>query len=188
MSPNARLHNAYTWYGGVMGTNPVGRWVKLEYIAKWSSGSDGMIQIYENGRKVLGYRGRTDAAPGTTRVEAIGGFARPYGRPDNWRYFADMYLDTTFSRVMLGNASTLEDSTKREVQSPTKWSDSSITLSVNLGIFNEGETAYVYVVDSNGNVNEKGYPIRVGGSGGGPAPDPDPTAPKAPTSLRVVGP
>jgi hypothetical protein len=186
LKPNKRLNNGYTWYGGI-GTNPVGRWVKHEIIAKWSPGSDGMVTVYDNGKKVLEYRGRTDAASGTSRVEAIGGFARPYGRPNNWRYFADMYVDTTLARVMLGNASTLEGSTKREVQIPTQWSGSSITLSVNLGTFKEGETAYVYVVDADGNANEDGYPIRVGGGGG--APQTDPTAPpKAPTSLRVVGP
>ncbi|MPZ18416.1 MAG: hypothetical protein GEV06_10955 [Luteitalea sp.] len=188
LGPNPRLKDNHTWFGAE-GTNPVGRWAKHEIIAKWSAGSDGMLVIYDNGKKVLEYQGRTDGAPGTKRVEAIGGFGRPYGKPNNWRYFADLYFDTTLARVMLGNASSLERSTKREVQIATQWADSSITLSVNLGVFNQGETAYLYVVDSDGNVNEEGYPIKVGGSGGGdPGPGPDPTTPKAPVGLRVVGP
>ncbi|MPY87963.1 MAG: hypothetical protein GEU99_08585 [Luteitalea sp.] len=185
LRPNERLNTGpHSWYGGVLGTNPVGRWVKHEVIAKWSPGEDGMVLIYDNGKMVIEYHGRTDAAPGTTRVEAIGGFARPYGNPNNWRYFADIYVDTTFARVMLGNASTLEKSTKREVQIPAKWADSSITVSVNLGTFGQGETVYLYVVDSNGNVNAEGHPVRVGGG----SPGPEPTVPRAPTGLRIVGP
>src|SRR5207248_10898297 len=58
-------------------------------------------------------------------------------------------------------------STIREVQIPTAWSGSSISLTVNLGKFQTGQTAYLYVVDSNGQANSAGVPITVGSGGGG---------------------
>lgn len=183
LKPNHRLKSRHTWFGGVIGTNPVGRWVKHEVEAKFTPNDDGFVRIYDNGMKVLDYKGRTDAAPGTTRVEAIGGFGRPHGQPNNWRYFADLYMDTSLARVVLGNRSTLDVSTVREIQIPSAWGDGSIKITVNLGTFKSGDTAYLYVVDSQGRANAKGYPIRVGGGGGS---HPDPATPPAPTGLRIV--
>jgi hypothetical protein len=171
------LSPAMTWGSGC--TNPMsGQWVKVELMIRWSKSSDGFVQVYENGRRVINYTGRTDGASGTTRTEGIGGFAR-MRNTNNWRYYTDIYLDTTLSHVIIGNASTLSASTKREVQIPTSWSNNSITLKVNLGAFSAGQTAYLYVFDSNGNANSQGYPVVIGGGG-------TTTAPTAPKNLRIV--
>jgi len=41
----------------------------------------------------------------------------------------------------------------------TLWSDTEITATLRQGSFANGEQAYLYVFDANGNVNSDGYPI-----------------------------
>lgn len=82
-------------------------------------------------------------------------------------YMDDFYLDDTWARVIIGNASTLAASTTREVQIPSAWSSTSITATVNRGSFGPSASAYLYVVDSNNVVNTTGYAITFGSGGGG---------------------
>ncbi len=80
----------------------------------------------------------------------------------------DLYVDDTWARVIIGNASTLATSTTtREVQIPSAWSANSITVTVNRGAFGASANAYLYVVDSNNAVNATGYAITFGAGGGG---------------------
>ncbi len=72
----------------------------------------------------------------------------------------DVYVDNTRARVEIGNASTWGACTSRVIQVPTTWSSDSIRLTVNQASFGQGETAYLYVVDENGNVNENGFEIK----------------------------
>lgn len=79
----------------------------------------------------------------------------------------DLYFDDTWAHVIIGNASTLAASTTtREVQIPSAWSDTSITVTVNRGAFGASASAYLFVVDSN-NVVSSGYAITFGAGGGG---------------------
>jgi hypothetical protein len=94
--------------------------------------------------------------------------------------YDDIYIDNTWSRVMIGNASTFDACTHREIQIPTAWSSSQITVKGQTGTIVSGATAYLYVVDSSGNVNASGYPITIGGS------TITSQAPSAPTSLRIL--
>lgn len=82
-------------------------------------------------------------------------------------YFDDLYVDNTWARVIIGNASTLAASTTREVQIPSAWADTSITVTVNRGNFASNGSAYLYVVDANNTVNATGYSITFGAGGGG---------------------
>jgi hypothetical protein len=162
------------WWNGAV--NPMsGSWTKVEMELKYTSGTDGYIRLWENGVLKINYAGPTDKLAGSTRTEGIGGYARNYNQPNNWRYFADVYLDYSRARVILGNAATFAASTVREVQIPSSWSSSSITVGVNLGKFAAGQTAYVYVVDSNGVVNANGRAVTIGSSA--PPPPSDTTAP-----------
>jgi hypothetical protein len=165
---------------GAQGTHPMGgTWTKVEHVLRVSAGTDGRLQVIDNGVTKVNYTGVTDNAGGTTRSVAVGGYAR--GRHvNNWRYFTDIYLDTSWARVILGNSSSFNTSTRREMQVPLSWSSTGITISTNLGAFADNSTAYLYVVDANGNVNAAGHPIVLGSSGTTPAPS-------APTNLRIVG-
>ena len=171
------MGRASTFWGGA-GTHPMGgTWAKVEHILRISAGSDGRIQIVDNGVTRVDYSGVTDTSAGTTRTVTVGGYAR--GRnSNNWRYFTDIYLDTSWARVILGNAPTFSASTRRELQIPTAWSSSSISVTANLGAFSEGQTAYLYVVDANGSVNAAGFPVVLGTAAAAP--------PAAPKNLRVV--
>jgi hypothetical protein len=167
--------NSHWWDEAV---NPMaGAWSKVELEYKITPNNDGYIKLWENGALRIDYAGPTDKYIGNTRSDGIGGYVRMYGEPTNWRYFADAYLDYSRSRILLGNASTLAASTIREVQIPSAWGDTALTLTTNLGQFTTG-TAYLYVIDSVGAVNASGYPVTIGGA-------PDTTPPAAPSGLGV---
>ncbi len=83
-------------------------------------------------------------------------------------YYDNVYIDSTRSRVEIGNAANWDECTLREVQIPTAWSNSSITLTANTNSFSNG-TAWVYVVDADGKVSP-GLPITIASSSGQSAP------------------
>jgi hypothetical protein len=76
-------------------------------------------------------------------------------------YVDNVYVDNTRARVEIGDNAVFTDCTRKDPQIPSVWSDGSITAQVNLGSFKEGETAYVYVVDKDGNASQ-GYPVTIG--------------------------
>jgi len=90
-------------------------------------------------------------------------------------YYDDVYFDTSWQRVEIGDNATWADCTHREIQVPTAWSSSSITATVNQGSFKNGDSAYLFVVDGDGNVSN-GYPITIGGN----------APPSPPSGLQVV--
>lgn len=77
------------------------------------------------------------------------------------RYFDDIYIDNTWSRVMLCNDDDYDEATICEPQIPSEWSTSSITVKANLGALT-GETAYLFVFDSDNNANSTGYEVTLG--------------------------
>ncbi len=123
----------------------------------------------------IDYAGPTDKYPGTQRTEGLGGYARMYNQPNNWRYWADVYLDYSRARVVLANNADINKATIIEPQIPSSWSNTSIGITVNLGKFTAGQTAYLFVYDPSGVPNSTGLPITVGGSSG--------TSPPSPPSL-----
>jgi hypothetical protein len=68
-----------------------------------------------------------------------------------------------------------------EIQPPTNWSNNSISLTLNKGSFNSGDTTYLYVVDSDGNANSDGQQIILGASQ-----ETDTTPPNPPTGVEVI--
>lgn len=81
---------------------------------------------------------------GTTSIPAYG-------------YFDDLYIATTQARVEIGNAADWNACTQREIQIPQSWTDGQIEISLNKGAFKDA-TAYIFVVDSNGEVSS-GKPV-----------------------------
>ena len=92
-------------------------------------------------------------------------------------FFDDFFFNTTQARIEIGNMSTWDASTHREIQIPSAWSDQSISFSFNQGSFADGETVYLYVVDANGNFNNTGYPITIGSLNQEIPPTEEPTPP-----------
>jgi len=79
---------------------------------------------------------------------------------DWYQYFDDAYVDNTWARVEICNESIWNESIRKhcEIQIPIAWSDNSITITANQGSFQDGDTAYLFVVDENGTASI-GYPI-----------------------------
>jgi hypothetical protein len=172
MNPDMAGHNAW-WAGAV---NPMGgTWSKVEIAIKVTDQTDGYVTQWENGHLVLNYQGPTDryGSPNIRSI-GIGGYARMQV-PSNWRYFADAYIDTSLARVVLANKPVLSQATIIENQIPSAWSDGSISATVNLGQFNQGQTAYLFVVDSTGTPSAKGLAVTAGG----------PAAPSPPSAVAV---
>jgi hypothetical protein len=79
-------------------------------------------------------------------------------------YWDDAYVDTTRSHVEIGDAATYAACKHTEIQIPTSWSPSSISVTANPGSFASLTNAYVYVTDQNGAVNSIG--LKLGGTSG----------------------
>ena len=138
------------------------------------------------------YEGNT-LVGGTPNTIALEGFWRTPNE-NNWRYLADIYIYYTAQRVLISNASTLENSTTlREIQIPSAWADdgktngSIITAEVNQGGFADGQDVWLYVFDQYGTPSDQnsgvsgtqGYHIQFAGNSG------DNVAPSTPSGLSV---
>ncbi len=172
---------------------PVNSWhsIQIEFGENSGAGAaDGRMRLWIDGRLIDSIDNFVTNASGDG--SAVN--KRPYviGLFDSWptsdanvsnmnAYYTDIYVDNTFSRVEIGNASTYNACTLREVQIPTSWAAGSVGVRVNQGSFTAGQTAYVYVIDATGRVNSSGLPIVIGGQGGS-----GPTAPAAPTGVRIT--
>ena len=149
-----------------------------------SAENNGSVIIFVDGERV-GYETAMITWDGETFLKSItlGWYlgnnsdgASTYGT----LYFDDVYVDNTWQSVWVGDDSAWDNCTHREIQIPIRWTTDSISIDFNQGAFQSGKAAYLYVVDSNGNVNSTGYPIIIGGKGQ-PAP-----SPAAPSGLTVI--
>jgi hypothetical protein len=100
-------------------------------------------------------------------------------------YVDDAYIDTSWSRVEIGNSSSYTAATHREIQVAKTWADGSVTVNFNPGSFTSGSAAWLFVIDANGNTSA-GKQITIGNTstGGGTTP-PAASAPNPPTDLVV---
>jgi len=153
-------------------------WVHLQmWIEESSMGvSDGTAIFWIDGAKVVdrvdNFRTR-NAGSSYWSVLWLGnyystragdGCAQYNPNPDPRAYFDNVYIDTSRARVEIGASSVydvFETKHVRDIQIPSSWSDGSITFKVNQGSFNAGDTAYLFVINEDGNVSS-GYPITIG--------------------------
>jgi len=154
--------------------NPLKAWTKAEHMARFGLNHAGSIDKYLHDNVALLDISLdvTDAAmiEGHDQVGGItiGGFYRIQlcsGQDDldddAWRYFDDIYIDRTFSRVILGNAATYATCTILEPQIPSAWSATSITVEGNLGALT-ADSAWVYVFNSDNTSNTNGLLVSLG--------------------------
>jgi hypothetical protein len=76
-------------------------------------------------------------------------------------YYDDVYIDNSWARVEIGDASIYDNCTHREIQIPTSWSSNAISIKVNTGSFASGDIVYLFVIDPDGSVSP-GYKMTVG--------------------------
>lgn len=81
--------------------------------------------------------------------------------PDAFRYFDDLYVDTTWARVVLADSADYGAAATVEPQIPSAWSDASITAQANLGRLACPGTAYLFVFDAAGSRNADGFPVEI---------------------------
>lgn len=146
---------------------PAGQWNTEETLYQDSTGpgaANGIIAQYLNGvlRSEAGvdhnYILRNGTYPNSYNNFAIENYCDGFPT-GSWVYYDDIYMDDSWARVMIGNAPTFAASTQREIQIPSAWSDTSITVQLNQGALSGFDKAYLYVFDANGNVNSAGYPL-----------------------------
>lgn len=140
-----------------------GMWHTEEF--KWTLGTpgqdNGLWEYVRNGNQEQ-YRNDVNNIANNMQTLSIDNYYSDHPASGSKVYLDDIYIDNTFSHVMLGNASTYTASTHREIQIPTAWTANSITLTANQGSFTSGSQAYLYVFDSTGAVNSSGYPVTIG--------------------------
>lgn len=162
-----------------------GTWhcLQCEFSESGVNQSDGIIRIWMDGvlrTERTNVKTREDFSE-YKRVNLLGfynawtatGDSEGNQAPNTFR-IDDVYCSPSWSRVEIGNASTFNSCTHREIQIPHHWSSSSIGITVNRGSFAEDAKAYLFVIDSDGNISdadadadgEQGYPITFGGEGG----------------------
>jgi hypothetical protein len=167
-------------------------WQHYQVLLKESSSpgtADGKVVEYINGKLISNHSGvitRTNSAHWEQiRIGHFWASDAVDNCPANSGadIFVDsIYLDTSWAHVEIGNNSTYAASDHREIQVPTSWSDNSIQVTMNQGTFAAGSTAYVYVIDSSGNVNAAGMPIKIGGTSSTTTTT---TVPNPPTNVTV---
>lgn len=77
---------------------------------------------------------------------------------DAYTYFDDVYIDNTPARVELGNANAYDACTIREIQVPTAWSATSVSIQSRWGALLSAEKAFLFVIDNQGYVSA-GYQV-----------------------------
>jgi len=162
---------------------PTGEWhlFQFEFEASTIDVEDGTIRWWYDGTLIFDRDDMETQDSGDNsipRIHTLGFYnatdGAAYADGDDKFFIDDAYIDNTWARVELGNASTYALSTVREIQPPLAWSATSITVTANNGSFAADAQAWVYVTDDDGN-RSTGYSITIGG--GGEAGGDDVTAP-----------
>ncbi len=92
---------------------------------------------------------------------------------------SDYYADSTLARVEIGDAPVWSDVSVREPQILKEWSASRIRVELYEGLLGDLNGKYLYVVDSNGQVNSAGFPLGSASAGPPPTGSPRPNPPVA---------
>jgi hypothetical protein len=173
-------------WGGVRGGLTPGAWHHLQFEYQESSSrgrADGIMRVQVDGKLVDAITNLITrcAASDTPKRVSLLGFYNSWGSYPVFSYWQDdSYIDRTWARVELGDSPTYTSCRHREIQVPLAWSHDAITITVNEGAFEDGQPAYLFVVDQEGVPNQVGYPITIS-----PAASPLRELP-APTDLQVI--
>ena len=160
----------WTWVHGVPGGTG--------HIDYWQLQSNGVHQLSNQDGAFLKSGGQYERV----RVNAYGGATKSHPT------FDDVYIASgpnARARVEIGNSSSYNSCSKMAILTPTSWSNSQIVATVRTGLFRSGETAYLFVVDANGNTSS-GKAITIGQGSDASTPTP-PAVDNAP-SINISSP
>jgi hypothetical protein len=153
-----------------------GSWHRFEvWIDDNDGGNNGSYTIWLDGKRWASIAGQIkDSSVPYTNMYLASYFAVDQGSPTpGLEFFWDeVYVDKTLARLEIGNSPEWSKCTHKQIQLPSEWTANSIQFTFKQGSFNDGDKVYLYVVDSNGNVNNNGYPLTIGGTLDSPTIDP----------------
>lgn len=150
-------------------------WHTEEIFFRASSGmgrKDGVLTLRRNGVDVANGTliTRSQEAPAYMVQNYVvhGVVANPQWWEPPWRdsnrmWVDDVYVDTSWAHILIGNEMSYMGSRLTEIQIPIVWADDEIHFQVNLGDFSNARQAYLYIFDDQGRVNQYGYPIEIKG-------------------------
>jgi hypothetical protein len=150
------------------GTHPhlqaSGVWVRLTYYMKASSSGAGAWWSQQiDGNRQINPCVATNVTTSRNNYGwnhvSLPGYARNDANSE--AYYDDAYIATgpgARARIEIGNASTYTASTNLAILTPTVWTSTSVTATVRRGALPLGNV-WIYVVNSNGTVNQNGYPL-----------------------------
>lgn len=184
--------NVTTWSDNVNAGQNANGWHRSEYYFKLSDAgvANGQFQTWVDGVLNANVSNTMSRLSGTSSninyvMSPFDGIDS-YGMSNAYQVWADdFYVDTTRARVEIGDASTLSACKIRNILPPQTWSANQISVKANVSMFPSGSRAFIYVFDSNGNVNSTGYPVTIGltvNSTGGTTTG---TTPNPPSSVTV---
>ena len=171
------------WASGV---NPnTTNWYAEEIICQASSSSgvkDGTLKLMRDGtqrangniisKSAAAPAGWVSMYPLHIVIANKGQWTGPAWSTSNNTWFDDVYVDKTWQRVMIGDASTFANSRKFGFIVPATWSDTGMTgtLQIHSNDFPAQTTAYAYVFDTSNAPNSAGKAFVIGGAAAGNPP------------------
>ncbi len=157
-----------SWYFGVPYASTLRTWDRWDSLIEYetnTTSTDGHIALWlNNSLKIERTNVNTcdpvfqEAANACYSV-CIGYMFQGYADMTYSRtYYDDVYIDDTLARIEIGDNAVFADCTHREIQIPSAWSNTEVTVTINQGTFTPAETAYLFVIDSNGDPSD-GYEV-----------------------------
>jgi hypothetical protein len=139
---------------------PDKQWHRIETYLR--IGTNAYRDLWVDGKKIAEISGAFTGDSCDIGYLLIGHyFATDTGTPRPWanRYWDELYVDTTRARVEIGNSPLWSECTHKEIQIPSAWSNTKITVNAHLGTLQSSKQLYLYVIDANGKVNSNGFLI-----------------------------
>ena len=139
---------------------PSEQWVREEVELKLSTldGTDGEFRNWWGNTEecnISDMRHRTTAIPGQYNLYYLQHYINQISRTDDttmYCYLTDVYIDNSWCRVVAGNASTWAACTEKEIQIPSAWADTAISITCNRGAWTSLTGKYLYVVLADGSL------------------------------------
>ncbi len=141
----------------------VGQWNRMELL---QDGASGTIKVWVNGQKVYDMTGYVKSNNGIGLNVGLVGFNATgniaAGTYDSLKFMlSDIYVADNIARVEISDKPTWSDTTAiKEIQPAISRTDTEIKIKLNQGAIRDLKSAYLYVVDKTGQVNEKGIPLK----------------------------
>jgi hypothetical protein len=148
-----------------------GTWIRFMFYVKGGL-SDGEVKFWQLSSEGNEQLPLTNTDPANTFTLEIGhnytwvnfpGYMR--GETGTYVQYDDIYVaygDAAQARLEICNNQTYASSTNCAIFTPTSWSSSSIVANVRTGSFAEGNTAYLFVINSDGEVQATGVEVTIG--------------------------